>query len=77
MHYLPYMKNPPPQFPKEEPVSEAGRRSRVWLNQLTLWVYPAEAVRVSAPLGGQLLPHLRTGSLGFSPLPAPYVEAGG
>lgn len=70
MHYLPYMKNPPPQFPREEPVSEAGRPARVWLNQLTLWVNPAEAVCVSAPLGGQLLPHLRTGSLGVQPSPS-------
>ena len=69
MHCLLYMKNPPPQFPKEELVSEAARRARVWLNQLTLWVHPAEAVGVSAPLGGQLPPHLRTGSLGVQSSP--------
>lgn len=62
------MKNPH-QFPREEPVSEAGRQARVWVN-------PAEAVCASGSTGvDSSCPILRTSSTA-SPLPAPDVEAG-
>lgn len=70
MHYFPSVKNPPSQFHQRSPSQRLEGGPGVWLNQLALSVTPAEAVRVSAPLGGQLPPLFRIGSLGVQPAPS-------